>query len=484
MSTSKHVWRRKEILGGTPKHQDGTPQAHSCGPLARVGELFPPQPAARSNDSIQIHAAKANIHNPPAPNTERYTEESAPHNTSTPTEEPRKLFATIPETFLATLRANCEAKASVSLLGTIQGKHPGLQALTTWARDTLHRSLSLLSLKANNVFEITFESPEGRIHALNQADLVCELAAIFLSRWRPHFDPKTPHATDRLDHPVWVQIVDLCQILREETFMRAIGEHIGQVISIDSSEAYKAKLFGPRIRLLVRDLHDLPHVVVVPRLDGDGTVEYALEFSGLPNQCGRCRTHDHQVRKCPRKTTKGRRIRRYHTAPYKRSQQHIMEPREVDNTDSTQPIHAHTTPQAPVDHPKTRTDTLNAVSIQPACTEEDKVQAPTLQPTPLPAASKCSPRNQTNDPCEGSTSMPPNLPTDEINFPKLPSFGHKEPQPEEDPKHKEPPTFIWRSKPTFTPLQADTSIGKEKRKVSGPSRMDSTPITRQGYRTG
>lgn len=101
---------------------------------------------------------------------------------------------------------------------------------------------------------------------------------------------------------MWVQFVDLCQVLREESFLHLIGEQRGQVISIDSSEAYRAKLFGPRIGLFVRDLHQLPQTVVIPRLDGDGTVEYKLEFSGLPKQCGRCRAHDHLVRNCPRRS--------------------------------------------------------------------------------------------------------------------------------------------------------------------------------------
>ena len=216
-------------------------------------------------------------------------------------EDTRKLYATIPAELLANLCSSCEAKTSVSLLGKIQGKHPGLKALTAWARETLHPSLQLLSLKSNNVFVVTFESPEGRIHALNQADLVCESATILFSSWRPHFDLKTTHEADRLDHLVWVQIVDLCQILREDAFLHTIGGQIGQVFSIDNSEAYKAKFFGPRIRLLVRDLDKLPHRMVVPRLDGEGTVEYALEFNGLPNQCGRCRSHDHQVRHCPQR---------------------------------------------------------------------------------------------------------------------------------------------------------------------------------------
>lgn len=47
-------------------------------------------------------------------------------------------------------------------------------------------------------------------------------------------------------------------------------------------------------------------MVVVPRLDGEGVVEYPLEFSGLPHQCGRCRSRDHQVWHCPKNDPQGR----------------------------------------------------------------------------------------------------------------------------------------------------------------------------------
>jgi hypothetical protein len=217
-------------------------------------------------------------------------------------EERRKVSTNLTPELLASLRAKCDNKANVTLLGIIQGKHPGLKTLTGWARENLHSSLVLLSLKSKNVFEVSFDAPEGRIHALNQTDLIYESAVIYFSSWRPHFDPEKAQATDKWDHPIWVQIADLDQVLREdESFLRTIGELIGQVISIDNSEVSRAKLFGPRIKLLVRDLNSLPHTVEIPRLDGEGMIEYTLEFNGLPNQCGRCQAYDHQVRYCPKK---------------------------------------------------------------------------------------------------------------------------------------------------------------------------------------
>lgn len=126
----------------------------------------------------------------------------------------RMIVVNFPEELLMSLRTSSAEKASVSLLGRIQGKNPGLKALTAWARETLHPSLVLLSIKANNLFEITFNTPEGRIHALTQTELVCETASISFSSWKPHFDFRTQQATDQLDFPIWMQVVDLCHLLR------------------------------------------------------------------------------------------------------------------------------------------------------------------------------------------------------------------------------------------------------------------------------
>jgi hypothetical protein len=291
-SKGREVWRRIDEVAA----QQGETSNHRGGkPFVLIGDVHRPDSAARLIDSIEIHRA-------PTHNTQPNTMESTVqrHNDQMHS-KPHIASIDFLAELLATLCSQCETKASLSLIGRIQGKHPGLKALTAWAREILHSSLTLLSLKANNVFEVTFNHTDGKIHALKQADLTCESENIYFSSWRPHFDAKQTHATDSLDHPVWMQIVDLCQVLREEKSMCTIGEQIGQVILIDTSEAYMAKLFGPRIRLLIRDLDSLPSAIRIPRLDGEGIVEYKLEFNGLPNQCRRCRSHDHQIHYCPKR---------------------------------------------------------------------------------------------------------------------------------------------------------------------------------------
>lgn len=233
-------WEGKE--GKNSRRQTSSNSVEPINRVGRSGHTLPSQQLdqlVRTNEESPATTTQLQLHTTTM-DAQRNAELTQPAMTD------RKLVIKVPEKLLTSLRTSCAEKANVSLLGRIQGKHLGLKALIAWPRDTLHPSLAFLSLKANNLFEITFSTPEGRIHALTQTKLMCEATYISFSSWRPHFD-RTQQANDQLDFPVWLQIVDLSQILRDETFLRIMREHIGHVITIDNCEAYRAKLFGPRV---------------------------------------------------------------------------------------------------------------------------------------------------------------------------------------------------------------------------------------------
>ena len=492
---------------------------HCNRPFALVGEPFPPKSDARSTDLSQILPSYSLDSKVPDPVMESYQPSGLVPEPTTTKEEARKLIANIPAAVLETLRSTCAAKAEVSLLGRIYGKHPGLKALTAWARETLHSSFSFLSLKTNNLFEVTFTHPAGRIHALTQAELVCESATIFFSSWRPHFDAKAPHADESLDFPVWMQIVDLCQVLREESFLKLIGEQIGQVISIDNSEAYRSKLFGPRIRLLVRELNRLPQTVVIPRLDGEGTVEYQLEYSGLPHQCGRCRGHDHIARNCPRKFPPARKKEVPARNKVEHREDSTQGPEQVESqedssvllADTVQNHHDAVEVQDRIDPAQHHPDAVEVQGcIDPAeATLEARYNLPPtsavtqeeLQGTPTPrvgdsarvtlstpisagATEKKTPREEARVPVgRPEISINP-LHPDDLNFPKLPSPApaprrNSLPQEHIESPKKQEPQFVWKTQHAAT----ETSKLQESRKGKEKP-LDSTPLTRQGYRTG
>jgi hypothetical protein len=404
-----------------------------------------------------------------------------PHRFEEPAQpkKDRKVVVQFPEEWISSLRTTCAQKANVSLIGRIQGKHPGHKALTAWARDNLHHSLACLSMKTNNLFEVTFSTPEGRTHALTQTELVCETTYIIFSSWKPHLDNRARQTFNQLDFPVWLQVVDLCQILREEKYLRKIGEQIGQVIAIDNSEAYRTKLYGPRIRLLVQDLETLPQTLVLPRIDEEGEAEYQLEYSGLPHQCGRCRSMDHQVRNCPKKDS--------------RAQKRVHQQQPKTNTTTEQDHPPSIAAQVPTPMPEATQQTVAEDSI--ADTLEDSAPAaqkeiglpesPTMETTEAEIKSPETDEGPPNIPApqQAQATPPDSLPElqpNEVNFPHLNSPGitskGNSVQSPSTQQPSTPHTFVWRMKTPSEPRTTD----KGKEKICS----ESAPITRQGYRSG
>jgi len=482
--SGRRVWRRKGATIPTPQ---------GSVPSAQVGEQTSSTPATRLTDSTKI-LSFTNTH----PQTPTFTMETPTGEDANQTTDQRRVVIKVPEALLASMRNQCDKKASVSLLGRIQGKHPGFKALTAWARENLHSSFEFLSIQANNVFEVTFSQPEGRIHALNQTDLMCENVAIFFSSWCPHFDPSLPHATERLDYPVWMQVVNLCQVQRNDAFLHTIGGQIGQVISIDNTEAYRAKLFGPRIRLLVRDLDSLPHTVALPRLDGEGTLDYAVEFSGLPNQCGRCRSREHQVRYCPKRELTSR-----HRNPQRPNQQRREHPNRSTHTSPTRiPDPSSPTPalDAPIANQEEEQDLQPPTQVvsDPATKNQqtDNSDEPTAREEPQQDTTIAL---KTLEPAEAIDSTVPSYQPDELNFPKLPTSTRMtasketiQEQNQNSPEHTSPAQFVWRSKPIIRDMDGAVTPEPELRRDEGSKGKgkqvnkppDSAPLTRQGYRSG
>lgn len=289
--------------------------------------------------------------------------------------------------------------------------------------------------------------------------------------------------------------------MREESFLKLIGEQIGQVISIDSSEAYRSKLFGPRIRLLVRELHCLPQTVVIPRLDGEGTVEYNQEYSGLPNQCGRCRGHDHLAWNCPKKLPP---VRNKETLVRNKGEERRGEMAKGLELRESLVNRGATPADLPQSHATEQTISLEVSSDSPAAyagvQEELHVQE-TENKIPVNQEGARDDGQRPVSPSTETTRTPslkdkaaaeqeeikidPLQPND-INFPKLssPTPVKRQLTPRQEPEvpnvSKEP-HFVWKSQHVAMPGPKAHMAegGKSKDKP-----LDSTPLTRQGYRTG
>lgn len=189
-------------------------------------------------------------------------------------------------------------------------------------------------------------------------------------------------------------------------------------------------------------------------------MEYCVEYSGLPNQCGRCRSLDHQVRHCPRRDLK----------PHKRDQKPTL---PTHNT-VQQPPQKLPPEEPPVPEPCIPdagpceiAGTTGEATTTSTTDNPEQEERPTTPPA----------TTMQQEPTEGT---PPELQPNEINFPQLHSPGQmatsSSPLTAQQPVT--PHTFIWRRKPT-----EGQPTEKEKGKLKTPS-TEKTPLTRQGYRSG
>lgn len=70
------------------------------------------------------------------------------------------------------------------------------------------------------------------------------------------------------------------------------------MILIEDSDSYKGKTAGPRIRTLVQDPSALPASITLIGTDGATKQKIKVQYSGLHNQCNRCRGFRHYVKDC------------------------------------------------------------------------------------------------------------------------------------------------------------------------------------------
>lgn len=185
-----------------------------------------------------------------------------------------------------------------TVLARITGRNPGMRKLTLWARARLHRSFKSFTIRANNYMEIEFEDALGRDQALEVQYYDMSGQTICILPWSPYFNFEEDYASSKSYTSLWVQIVDLPPFYRSKDIIQDFVSAFAEVISVDDTESYRTKLSGPRIRIITTDVEKLPKMLTLPRHDGRGDVAYKLAYSGLPEQCGRCRSYEHTVSQC------------------------------------------------------------------------------------------------------------------------------------------------------------------------------------------
>ena len=103
-----------------------------------------------------------------------------------------------------------------------------------------------------------------------------------------------------LKYLVWIQIQGLGKHLRNEKCLSILAAKLGKVLKVEILETYRVKTAGYRVKILRRSIHDLPTSMIIPGENLRESTEHGLLFSGLLDQCKRCRKFGHIAKHCDR----------------------------------------------------------------------------------------------------------------------------------------------------------------------------------------
>jgi len=81
-----------------------------------------------------------------------------------------------------------------------------------------------------------------------------------------------------------------------------MASKLGEVLDIKAADSYMKRLAGPMVTIEVRDIAKLAGYIRIPSMaegaSATDTIRQRILYSGLSNQCQKCRTFGHQARTC------------------------------------------------------------------------------------------------------------------------------------------------------------------------------------------
>ncbi|CAM6009345.1 unnamed protein product [Sphagnum balticum] len=210
--------------------------------------------------------------------------------------------ANFPIDLVLMMKENAAKKVRRTVIGMTLGGKATLKSLLDCFKLPLLIPLVSITLLTRGYFEILFEEEEGakatrRLTAIEWSGL-----CFSFSCYAPNFDASSQGAEAQLTHAIKVQFPDLHDEFRNTRALTIMASKLGEVLEIKVADLYIKRPVGPMITIELRDISKFPRYIRIPSMvegtEDNVTITQRILYSGLPNQCRRCRRFGHHARTC------------------------------------------------------------------------------------------------------------------------------------------------------------------------------------------
>ncbi len=200
------------------------------------------------------------------------------------------------------MQDNAALKARRMVIGRTLGGRPSFKALHECLKLHLPATYVSTTLLTRGYFLIAFENEEGAVAIRKLTTVDWSGLCLSFSRFSPDFDSSAQGAEALLTHTIKVQFPDIHEQFRNVKVLTILASKLGEVLEIEAAESYIKRPTGPMVMVEVKDITRLAGYIRIPSMaEGAPTtnsVRQKILYSGLPNQCRKCRQFGHHARAC------------------------------------------------------------------------------------------------------------------------------------------------------------------------------------------
>jgi len=228
--------------------------------------------------------------------------ETAQGPSASPVDYSLEVEVDLPRDLVSTMKESAAKKTRRTVIGRTLGGRVMLKSLLDCLKLHLPIPLVSITLLTRGYFEILFEEEEGakatrRLTAIKWSGL-----SLSFSHYAPNFDASAQGAEAQLTHAIRVQFPDLHEEFKNTRVLTLMASKLREVLEIEAADLYIKRPAGPMIMIELRNISRLPGYIRIPSMaegsEDTATIAQKNLYSGLPNQCKKCRRFGHHARTC------------------------------------------------------------------------------------------------------------------------------------------------------------------------------------------